>query len=64
MNEDDNVRSLIVAAARQHGVEPILLEQLLALELTFTNFSIHGAKADFARRVSYVIETAAGQGGM
>lgn len=62
MIEADNPVELIAKAARQNGVAPELLEKLLALESTFTSFTVYGAKADFARQVARILEEAAGQG--
>lgn len=62
MNEEDNPVELITKAAEQYGVAPALLEQLLALERNFTNFTLYGARADFARQVARILEEAAGQG--
>ena len=61
MNEENGTAHLIAKAAEKNGVAVTLLEKLLALESTFTSFTVYGAKADFSRRVAKILDEAAGQ---
>lgn len=49
---------LIERAATRYGVPAEALSALLALEETFQNFSVFGAKADFSRQITKLLDDA------
>lgn len=63
MNEEIDLSALIAKSATHNGVQPDVLEALLALESTFANFSGSGSKAEFSRQIARIVDQAAGQTG-
>lgn len=63
MNQENELSDLVAKAALRNGVQPDVLEALLALESTFANFSVFGSKAEFSRQVARIVDKAAGQVG-
>lgn len=63
MNDPKHDSALVERAAKEHGVRPSLLYELLALEGAF-NFALRGARSEFSRAVNEVIETSAKSGDM
>lgn len=49
---------IIERAAQRFGVPAEILLALLALEDSFQNFSVFGAKADFSRRITALLDDA------
>ena len=56
-NSHDDVE-IIERAAQRFGVPVEILSALLALEDSFQNFSVFGAKADFSRRITTLLDDA------
>ncbi|APZ97612.1 hypothetical protein BWQ93_03260 [Sphingopyxis sp. QXT-31] len=63
MAEGDAVDELLQRAAARHGLPLAILQDLLALEGDFPDFTVHGAKSEFTRRVTALLDAAAGEGG-
>ncbi|HEX7855890.1 MAG TPA: hypothetical protein VF503_19565 [Sphingobium sp.] len=58
--EDDD--ALLEEAALRHGLDVDVLRNLLALEDDFPDFTVHGSKTEFARRVAAILDAAAHEG--
>lgn len=56
-NGQDDAELIRTAAARV-GVPPEVLTLLLALEDSFQNFSVFGAKAEFTRQITAILDDA------
>jgi hypothetical protein len=54
VGQDD--QELVNLAAERFGVPADVINALLDLEDSFQNFSVFGAKAEFARRVNTILD--------
>lgn len=59
MAGENRDRELIAEAAAEYDVPFELLEELLGVAENFTDFAAYGAKADFSRRISQILDRAA-----
>ncbi|WP_371356525.1 hypothetical protein ACA087_11155 [Pseudomonas chlororaphis] len=59
MTGENKDRELVAEAAAEFGVGPDVLEDLLGLAEKFTTFANYGAKAEFARQVGQILDSAA-----
>lgn len=58
MTEDVGVQKLIDRAASRAGIPVTVLQNLLALEEDFPDFTIHGSKTEFSRRIERILDAA------
>lgn len=59
MTGENKDSKLIAEAAAEFLVDPEVLAELLGLAEKFTTFATYGAKAEFSRHVSQILDQAA-----
>lgn len=62
MGDNNVIDGLLEEAASKNGVPVAVLRDLLALSEAFPDFTIHGSKTEFTRRVTAILDAAAAAG--